>query len=70
MGIQDGAVVGVSWPLPSYLASSPLSILNAHSSFSIHTPVVDMIEWAILYLIDVVNVVISKESSPVIFVPH
>ena len=27
---QDGAVVGVSSPLPSGLASSPLGILNAH----------------------------------------
>ena len=27
---QNGAVVGVFWPLPSSPASSPLSILNAH----------------------------------------
>ena len=27
---QDGAVVGVFWPLPSSPASGPLSILNAH----------------------------------------
>ena len=26
---QDSAFVGVSWPLPSSLASGPLNILNA-----------------------------------------
>ena len=32
---QDGAVVGVSWSLPSCLASGPL--INAHFDFSYHT---------------------------------
>ena len=38
---QDGAVMGVSWPLPSGLASGPL---NAHCLFSYHTSAADMIK--------------------------
>ena len=33
---QDGAVVGVVWPLPSSLASDPLRILNEH--FQLYQP--------------------------------
>ena len=54
---QDGAIVGVSWPLPSSPASGPLSILNAEG----------MIGWerlVIFYLMDVFHVAYTVICAP------
>ena len=57
LDIQDCAVVGVPWSLPSGLASSPFS-------FSFHTPATGMNKRETLYIVDVLYDVICV-SPPV-----
>ena len=56
--LQDGAVLGVSWPLPSGQLPFPLS--SNTSGFSCHTPVADVIKWVwydLFYLMEAFYVV-------------